>query len=169
MRTLATLLATAALAVVLFPTAAYSDEITPYHATLLTPSPRAGMDVAANQGRPPAGLRGLWALRVPGVAYTTTVDYGAITQSTLHVSAGAAAGYLAISGRRYIWYGSNGSALSHGTLVRVIPHLFADPHKSYWRVFEGREEHYIALSGDGTITVYDPGTNMYSMIGKRKG
>ena len=155
------LLAAALLACAFTPAFAQADDIQPYHATLLTPAPRAGVDIAPQQGALPHGLTGIWALKVPGVAYTTSVDYGAYTQETLHVSPGAAAGYLRIArNKRYVWYGSDGKALSHGRLIRIIPHLDAAAGATYWRVYEGNEQHYITLNADGTITVYDPGTNM---------
>ncbi len=142
--------------------------ITPYHATLITPAPHGGVDVQAHQGGFPSGLQGMWVLKVPGVAYTTSVDYGAYTQSTLHVSPGAAAGYLRISAsRRYVWYGSDGKAVSSGALVQIVPRRDAAPGHTYWRVFEGSEEHYLTLDGDGGISVYDPATNMVSMEGTK--
>lgn len=162
-------LAAALLACMFAQTPANAGDIQPYHATLLTPAPRAGVDVAPQQGAMPSGLAGIWALKVPGVAYTTSVDYGAYTQETLHVSPGAAAGYLRIGrNKRYVWYGSDGKALSHGRLIRVIPHLDAAPGATYWRVYEGSEQHYITLNAGGSITVYDPGTNMVSMEGRRR-
>jgi hypothetical protein len=142
--------------------------ITPYHAGTITPLPSAGVDVAAQQGPLPAGLAGIWALKVPGVAYTTSIDYGAFTENTLHVSAGAAAGYLRITpGKRYVWYDGSGHAISRGRLVQVIPHRDARAGQSYWRVYEGREQHYLTLDDDGGISVYDTGTNMVSMEGRK--
>ena len=142
--------------------------ITPYHAGQITPIPKAGVDVASPQGALPGGLAGIWALKVPGVAYTTSVDYGAFTSTTLHVSAGAAAGYLRITaGKGYVWYDGSGHAISHGRLVQVIPHRDAAPGQTYWRVYEGREQHYVTLDRDGGVTVYDVGTNMVSMEGAK--
>lgn len=143
--------------------------ITPYHAGTITPLPPAGVDVASPQGSLPPGLAGTWALKVPGVAYTTQIDTGAFTQSTLHVSPGAAAGYLRItSGKRYVWYDGSGRALSHGRLVRVLPHRDAEPGLTYWRVYEGREQHYLTLDRDGGMRVFDTGTNMVSMEGAKR-
>jgi hypothetical protein len=143
-------------------------DITPYHAGTITPLPPAGVDVGPHQTAVPPALIGTWALKVPGVAYTTSVDYGAFTKDTLHVSPGAAAGYLRITaGKRYVWYDAAGHALSHGRLVQVVPHRDAHAGQTYWRVFEGREEHYITLDGDGGISVYDTGTNMVSMQGSK--
>lgn len=162
-------LAAALLACMFSQAAANADDIQPYHATLLTPAPRAGVDVAPHQGAMPRGLAGIWVLKVPGVAYTTSVDYGAYSREMLHVSPGAAAGYLRIGhNRRYVWYGSDGRAVSHGRLIQVVPHLDAARGATYWRVYEGSEQHYITLNADGSITVYDPGTNMVSMEGRRR-
>jgi len=142
--------------------------ITPYHAGEITPIPKAGVDVASHQGPLPGGLAGIWVLKVPGVAYTTSVDYGAFTSTTLHVSAGAAAGYLRITARKgYVWYDGSGRAISHGRLVQVIPHRDAAPGQTYWRVYEGREQHYITLERDGGVTLFDVGTNMVSMEGTK--
>lgn len=142
--------------------------IQPYRAHEVQPMRGAGVDVAAHQGALPGGLTGIWALKVPGVAYQTSVDYGAYTQRTLHVSAGAAAGYLRITGnKRYVWYDGSGHAVSHGRLVEVVPHNFARPGTHYWRVYEGREEHYLTLDSDGGISIYDAATNMVSMEGTK--
>lgn len=142
--------------------------ITPYHATLITPAPHGGVDAPSHQGMFPASLAGTWVLKVPGVAYTTSVDYGAYTQNTLHVSPGAAAGYLRITAnRRYVWYGSDGKAVSFGQLVQIVPRRDAAANHTYWRVFEGREEHYLTLDSDGGISIYDPATNMVSMEGDK--
>jgi hypothetical protein len=142
--------------------------ITPYHARLLTPSPHGGVDRAPSQNGFPAGLAGMWVLKVPGVAYTTTTDFGTYTESKLHVSAQAAAGYLRIgANRHFVWYGNDGTAISSGTLVRVIPRRDASPGQTYWRVYEGREEHYLTLDSDGGISIYDPATNVVSMGGTR--
>lgn len=166
---IAATLSAALLACIFTQAPANAGDVQPYHATLLTPAPRAGVDVAPNQRAIPRGLAGLWALKVPGVAYTTSVDYGAYTQETLHVSPGAAAGYLRIGRNgRYVWYGSDGKALSHGRLLQVVPHMDAAQGATYWRVYEGREQHYVTLNADGSITVYDPGTNMVSMEGRRR-
>ena len=142
--------------------------ITPYHATLLTPAPHGGVDRASTQSGFPTALSGMWVLKVPGVAYTTTADFGTYTESTLHVSPGAAAGYLRVgANRRFVWYGSDGKAVSSGTLVRIVPRRDARPDQSYWRVYEGREEHYLTLDSDGGISIYDPATNMVSMEGTK--
>ncbi|HET9095917.1 MAG TPA: hypothetical protein VFN37_04605 [Candidatus Baltobacteraceae bacterium] len=140
--------------------------ITPYHAHLITPAPPGGVEVSNRKGGFSGALAGTWVLKVPGVAYTTSVDYGAYTQNTLHVSPGAAAGYLRIAAnRRYVWYGSDGKAVSSGRLVQIVPRRDAAAGHTYWRVFEGREEHYLTLDGDGGISIYDPATNMVSMEG----
>lgn len=142
--------------------------ITPYHAQIITPAPHGGVDVAPSQGGFSAALAGMWVIKVPGVAYTTSIDYGAFTENTLHVSAGAAAGYLRITPtRRYVWYGSDGRAISSGRLLQIVPRRDAAPGHTYWRVFEGREEHYLTLDSDGGISIYDPATNMVSMEGTK--
>jgi hypothetical protein len=164
MNKISALIAAACLAA---PVPAVAQEIQPYHATLITPAPRAGVDVASKQSAMPRGLVGLWILKVPGVAYTTNVDYGAYTEETLHVSPGAAAGYLRITRKRtYVWYGSDGKAVSHGRLMQIVPRLDARAGTTYWRVLEGRDAHYVCLNADGTISVYDTGTDMVSMEGK---
>ncbi|HKU66431.1 MAG TPA: hypothetical protein VJP85_01500 [Candidatus Baltobacteraceae bacterium] len=161
-------LAVIAGAVSAIPSPARAGDITPYHATLITPAPRGGVDPAAHRAGFPRALRGVWVLKVPGVAYTTSVDYGAFTQSTLHVSPGAAAGYLRITAsRRYVWYGSDGKAVSSGRLVQIVPRRDAQPGYTYWRVFEGSEQHYLTLDGEGGISIYDPATNMISMVGTK--
>lgn len=140
--------------------------ITPYHAQIITPAPHGGVDVPNQQHGFSGALAGTWVLKVPGVAYTTSVDYGAYTQSTLHVSPGAAAGYLRIAANRhYVWYGSDGKAVSSGQLVQIVPRRDAAAGHTYWRVFEGREEHYLTMDSDGGISIYDPATNMVSMEG----
>ena len=158
-----------ALAFIAAGASAYAGEITPYHAGTITPLPRAGVDVSPSQSGLPRALTGLWALKVPGVAYTTSVDYGAYSQETLHLSPGAAAGYLLIrSNKRYVWYDSTGHAVSHGKLVQIIPHRDAVEGQSYWRVYEGSEQHYLTLDRDGRLEIYDIGTNMISMEGHRR-
>lgn len=61
-----------------------------------------------------------------------------------------------------------------GTWVLKVPHTENSLHVSpgaaaaghtYWRVSEGREEHYLTLDSDGGISIYDPATNMVSMEG----
>lgn len=163
------LLAGALLACAFTSAPAVAGDIQPYHATLLTPAPRAGVDVASPQASMPRALAGIWVLKVPGVAYTTSVDYGTYTQETLHVSPGAAAGYLRIgANKHYVWYRGDGKAIAHGRLVQIIPHLDARAGATYWRLYEGSEQHYLTLNSDGSITVYDPGTNMVSMDGRRR-
>lgn len=123
-------------------TPAQAGEVTPYHARLLTPSPHGGIDQPVRPGGFPGGLSGMWVLKVPGVAYTTSANYGAYTENTLHVSAGAAAGYLHVgANRHYVWYGSDGKAESSGRLLQIVPRRDVRPGHTYWRVFEGREEH----------------------------
>jgi hypothetical protein len=143
--------------------------ITPYHAQIITPAPHGGVDVAPRQSGFSRALAGIWVLKVPGVAYTASVDYGAYTENTLHVSPGAAAGYLRISSsRRYVWYGSDGRAISSGRLVQIVPRRDARAGYTYWRVFEGHEEHYVTLDPGGGISIYDPATNMVSMEGIKR-
>lgn len=116
--------------------------------------------VTSRQGGFSGALAGMWVLKVPGVAYT---------QNTLHVSPGAAAGYLGITASRaYVWYGSDGKAVSSGKLVQVVPRRDARAGHTYWRVLEGREEHYLTLDSDGGISIYDPATNMVSMEGYKR-
>ncbi len=144
-----------------------SGTIEPFHAQPMKRMKPAGIDPAPVQAPLDRRLVGTWDVSIPGVAYQTETDRGPYVERKLHVGTGAGLGVLTISRAGEFRWKRNGET-SKGKLQQVIPHNFADPKQTYWRLQQGKDVYYISAESPGEITFYSPGSNLFAASGKRR-